>query len=423
MRRHQVGTVVASMRIAILTTSCHGGAGVAALRAASALQESGHTVHIWTRNGPSDGSWPVPITVVNLGPIAAAGSAAITRLDGAVTRTDKMIASPVSHDFTPIAEILEFRPDAVQFHNGFNLSTWQTVRHLAEHGLKVLLTLHDERWYTGACHHSFECSRYELTCRSCPQLRRGAKWLASHEHARAAAAAKFSTPWVTVVAPSRWVAQRARSSSILEGMQVVHVPNPISSVLLDRGATTIPVVANRGGLKIAWIPGKADHVLREALMYLKERQPECFEQLSLTFPGQAGPNWFPRPEGVPMLRSEHDRGRFWAAADIGLLTSEADNFPNVVLESLSQGTPFVAPKVGGAFEAVADTGGGWIYDGSPAHLAGLLGHLVRSRAEVDERGARAQGAFAALYSPDTYAKAIETISGWHSNGVTRHNPP
>lgn len=178
---------------------------------------------------------------------------------------------------------------------------------------------------------------------------------------------------------------------------------------------------DRSGLKIAWIPGKADHLLRDALAILQESQPRCYEQLSLVFPGRGGVKWFPRSEAVPTLLSECDRGRFWAAADIGLLTSEADNFPNVVLESLSQGTPFVAPKVGGAFEAVADTGGGWIYDGSPADLAGLLAHLVRSRAEVNERGARAQGTFAALYGPASYAKAIEGIAGWPSDGVPGPN--
>jgi glycosyltransferase involved in cell wall biosynthesis len=65
---------------------------------------------------------------------------------------------------------------------------------------------------------------------------------------------------------------------------------------------------------------------------------------------------------VPPPQTESDRVEFWSAADVGVSMTSADNFPNVVLEALAVGTPFIINDVGGAGEAVRETGGGSVVD-------------------------------------------------------------
>ncbi|MBI3506506.1 MAG: glycosyltransferase [Proteobacteria bacterium] len=101
-----------------------------------------------------------------------------------------------------------------------------------------------------------------------------------------------------------------------------------------------------------------------------------------------------------------------AAADVGVLASHEEGFPNAVIEAMAAGLPVVATKVGGIPEAVADGSTGLLVAprnrsalsaalarlGTDAALRRAMGDAGRARATADFGIAACAAGYARLYS-------------------------
>ena len=78
-----------------------------------------------------------------------------------------------------------------------------------------------------------------------------------------------------------------------------------------------------------------------------------------------------------MGRVPHDRLReVYAAADVSVLASVREGWPNVLLESMACGTPAVATRVGGVPEIIARPEAGAIVDDrTPEAIARVISDL------------------------------------------------
>jgi glycosyltransferase involved in cell wall biosynthesis len=76
---------------------------------------------------------------------------------------------------------------------------------------------------------------------------------------------------------------------------------------------------------------------------------------------------------VHWLGSRDDIPDLLAAADIGLLCSHQEGFPNAVLEAMAAGLPVIATRVGGSAEAVVDGDTGLL---PPPHDPKRLGEAI-----------------------------------------------
>ena len=89
--------------------------------------------------------------------------------------------------------------------------------------------------------------------------------------------------------------------------------------------------------------------------------------------------------------AQHELADAYSAADVLLLTSTREGWPNVVLESLACGTPVVAVDVGAVGEMVTDQAIGRIVaERDAVHLAGAVNDLMRSRPDRDRTRAHAR---------------------------------
>jgi glycosyltransferase involved in cell wall biosynthesis len=80
--------------------------------------------------------------------------------------------------------------------------------------------------------------------------------------------------------------------------------------------------------------------------------------------------------------SQAELARYYAAADITLLTSTREGLPNVLLESLACGTPIVATDVGGVSEVVSNTVAGRVVrDRSASSIAAACRELLATPAD------------------------------------------
>ncbi len=107
--------------------------------------------------------------------------------------------------------ITRFNPDVIHLHwIGVGFVPVAALRRLSR---PILWTLHNSWPLTGGCHLPGDCDRYQTTCGRCPLLgsRRGrdaSRWLWRWKRQQ------WRDLPITLVAPSRWMADRARSSSL-----------------------------------------------------------------------------------------------------------------------------------------------------------------------------------------------------------------
>jgi glycosyltransferase involved in cell wall biosynthesis len=241
-----------------------------------------------------------------------------------------------------------------------------TLEHLFRLGKPVVWTLHDQWVFTGGCHYSAGCKNYRKGCERCPQLKNDPFGLP--EAVLKDKKEVFKDINLTIVAPSKWMADRAKESSLLKNFRTEVIPNALEadvfrplnkaeakkSIGIDPGATTILFGAEYGTEK-----RKGFQELMEAIRFCREN--EAFQGLVKTNKVRllcfGKPNDELKKAAIPFislgyLRSDEKIRAAYSAADIFLLPSLEDNFPNTILESMSCGTPVIAFKVGGVPEVV-----------------------------------------------------------------------
>lgn len=228
----------------------------------------------------------------------------------------------------------------------------------------VVWRLSDMWALTGHCSYSFECERWRLGCGACPHLdvyprldRDTTALLWRWKRA------VYARSRITVVAPSRWLESVARESPLLGRFDVRRIPNGVD---LDTYAPT-PKAEARAllGLDPARPlvlfsapdlsdPRKGGVVLAEALGRLADIELDLLV---------SGGNTVDLPRPAHLLGRVDDERRLalsYAAADVFVLPTLADNLPNAVLESIASGTPVVSFAVGGVVDGVRHLETGWL---------------------------------------------------------------
>lgn len=246
----------------------------------------------------------------------------------------------------------------------------------------VVRTLHDMNFFTGGCHTDEGCGRYTERCGACPQLgSRKAKDLSHRIWQRKHAALSSVEPdRLHIVAPSRWLANEAKRSSLLQRLPITVIPFGLDTEdfsprdqVLARGMLGIPQDA-RVVLFVAEpitrrIKGFA--LLAQALNGLDD-----LASLLLLSVGSGRP---PVKVQIPHLhlgyiRNNRLRALVYSAADVFVVPSLQENFPLTALEALACGTPIVGFAVGGIPEIVRTGSTGQLV---PAGDVAALGITIR----------------------------------------------
>ena len=236
-------------------------------------------------------------------------------------------------------------------------------------GKPVVWTLHDMWAFTGGCHYSRGCDRYQTHCAHCPFLRRpGARDLSYRifeEKIRL-----FANAPLTFVTPSRWLAGLLRSSALAERFPVQVLPNPIDTAHFKPAADR-PAVRQRLGLptdkKLLLFGSLNTADPRKGFRYVQEALTNASQHLTdteLVVFGKASPEVM-RQLALPVhalgpIASPDQMRAVYQAADALLMPSLEDNYPNTIVESLACGTPVVGFRTGGIPEQIRHRETGWL---------------------------------------------------------------
>jgi glycosyltransferase involved in cell wall biosynthesis len=312
-----------------------GGAGLAARRLNQGLIKSGidSSFHAFAHStfDPSNGEVPLSRSIVS-----KYISKFITYLDLKLGK--KVFFSLFNHTalnfdyFVPYKD----RNTILHFHNFFNLTSLQTILKLSKIGYNVVVTLHDQRLFTGGCHYAFDCKGFESVCKNCPQAPITLGPLVSRNMRRSRKLAALGLK-LFVIAPSRWMQDQVIKSQIVPPAQIRYVPNSLgpnfSSGLVARKS---PSKSGKYILGIASMD--TNSFIKGGDLVDKLRIESKKNQLPLEYVSMRD------------YEGENVEENFWGSIDCLLVLSRADNSPNVIHEAKNFGIPIVGNAVGGITE-------------------------------------------------------------------------
>jgi len=234
----------------------------------------------------------------------------------------------------------------------------------------VVWTMHDMWPLTGGCHYDDGCERYRERCGNCPILSSRRDTDLSRRVWR-----RKDRQWrdvdITVVSPSRWLADCARRSSLFGRRRVEVIPYGLP---LDRYRPVAKAVArdilglpqDRRLIAFGAIGGTSDrrkgyHLLVSALHRVAAR---CSVSSALVVFGASAqphsqdfsfPSYF-----LGHLHDDVTLALVYSAADVFVAPSTQDNLPNTVIEASACGTPCVGFAVGGLPDLVEHRESGYL---------------------------------------------------------------
>jgi glycosyltransferase involved in cell wall biosynthesis len=243
------------------------------------------------------------------------------------------------------------------------------IESLARLGRPLIWTMHDMWTFTGGCHYDEGCGRYVEACGRCPVLGSSRPWDLSRWVMRRKRRAWRGLP-VTLVAPSRWLAEQAQAASLFRDRPVRVIPNGLD---LDRFQPVDPGLARRLlGLPPersyllfgAFDPGgerrKGFGLLQAALQRLAESGwRDRLDLLVVGATAPAGPlDLGLRTHFLGVLHDELSMALALAAADAVVVPSTQENLPNMAIEAFACGRPCIGFAVGGLPDIVEDGANG-----------------------------------------------------------------
>jgi len=330
------------------TNDVRGGAAKVARRLAEAQIRQGFDVSmlVGIREGDADWVHPFRLDRDRNSPYREQGL-----LDYDLTGSDRLTEHPVVG-----------RADLIHVHNlhGGYFNPHSLVR--LSHARPLLWTLHDMQAVTGHCAYSYDCGRWEIGCGECPDLQEYPAipvdatrrlWQDKKEI--------YARSVLYLVTPSLWL-KRIVERSILAGHPVELIYNGVDTRVFRPGDRTelrrklglpedrvlIGCFANYG---VLGNKRKGGQVIAEAIEFLKGK---AIPFLVVNI-GDDNTHWDdPFILSVGYVNDEFRMAEWYAAMDIFLFPSLADNCPLVVSEAMACGVPLVTFDTGGIPELVRD---------------------------------------------------------------------
>lgn len=263
-----------------------------------------------------------------------------------------------------LKKIREINPDIINIHwfqNGC-----LSIEDLAKINKPIIFTLHDNWLYTGGCHISFMCSKYKDICQNCPSIKGRVKKDISYNTFKRKKRF-FEKINFSVITLSNFVTIQAKESFLLKNKTITCLGNPINTEIFKP-------ITKRNAREILNLPLNEKIILFGAMNPIKDMNKGAdllFETLNMdsqdnysiiiigasktkqTFLKQ-------KTYYYGFVHDDYTLSLLYNAADIVIVPSRQENLSNMIMESLSCGTPVLAFDVGGNSDMIDHRKNGYL---------------------------------------------------------------
>jgi glycosyltransferase involved in cell wall biosynthesis len=288
--------------------------------------------------------------------------------------------------------------------------------------IPIVWTFHDMNPFTGGCHYDEGCGRFVECCGGCPQLDSkdlhdlsGQIWRRKRKIFQ-----QIEPDRLHIVTPSLWLAEEAKRSSLLGRFSSSVIPNGLDTDIFsprDPSIARAVLELPQSARVVLFVAGSTEN-WRKGFVFLVEALSALTElpNLFLVSLGGGKPALNSHIDHLHLGYAENDRllSFAYSAADVFVISSLQDNFPNTVLEALACGTPVVGFSVGGIPEMVRSGVTGLLAPpGDERALAGAITYLLENEATRAEMSANCRRIATEEYSlqiqAKRYIKLYETL--------------
>jgi glycosyltransferase involved in cell wall biosynthesis len=285
----------------------------------------------------------------------------------AVKKYKNKSVTPFSASFTGsksiVRKINDLNPDVVHLHwvNAGMLS----IEQIGQINAKIVWSLHDMWAFTGGCHYTEECEKYQSECGNCPVLKSNIEKDLSYE-VQLKKKSLYAKKSMTIVGLSKWMAKSAGGSSLLKHQKVVNIPNPIDTKIFFPISKTkakeklnLPIdkkIILFGAMGATSDPRKGYKYLDESLELLETKNVEL--AIFGTNEEVVHPKF--KTNVLGFISSDEKLNLIYNAADVMVVPSVQENLSNAIVESLAAGTPVVGFDIGGNSDMIDHKSNGYL---------------------------------------------------------------
>jgi glycosyltransferase involved in cell wall biosynthesis len=262
----------------------------------------------------------------------------------------------------------------------------KSIKQIGKLKKAIVWTLHDMWAFTGGCHYSGDCRRYEKICGKCDVLGsskiRDLSWKILSQKLKV-----FRDLNLTIIAPSSWLSDCVKKSALFRNHKVEVIPNPVDTEIFKpidkKKARQILNLSDKKFLVLFGLsPGvslerKGINYLIEALLMLNHKLPDFSNNIELMV---LGLSYSEQIHNIPFkthflgsMSSDHDINLCYNAADFFISPSLEETFGLTFIESMSCGTPCITFNHGGPADIVNHMKNGYLaeYKSSEDLLKGI----------------------------------------------------
>ncbi len=251
--------------------------------------------------------------------------------------------------------------DVIHLHWICGILNAYEIKRLQLLGKPIVWTCHDSWPFTGGCHVRYGCTKYENQCGCCDMIQSKKENDLSYQILKKKKKF-FKDNSITFIAPSSWMTESIKNSNLFHTNRIVMIPNAIdtdkyrplnelelkNNIGSNKWKQNINILFGAGDIRI---PYKGMEYLKQLLKYVKETKPDIASKIVLHIVGQNNNDrelmdmfkciywgYINEPEKMAAL---------YTLVDFMIYPSLDDNLPNMIMESMSCGTPVIAFRVGG----------------------------------------------------------------------------
>lgn len=382
------------MKVLIVNTSEYtGGAAIAANRLMKALNNNGVKAKMLVRDKQTP---QITVAALPQSPLLLKFKFAWERaVIWTANRFSKknLFQVDIANTGTDIASLPEFKEaDVIHLHwvnQGF--LSLKDINRIFESGKPIVWTMHDQWPFTGICHYSGTCTRYETECHNCPLLAGGGSKHDLSAYVFHKKERMLRKTHIVFVGCSQWIAEKARRGALMLSQEIISIPNTINSAIfhpMDRPAlrkqNNLPADKKLllfGSLKLT-DPRKGIDYMTEACRILAKEHPDEAANIGIMAVGNRADEirrLFPFPVyAFDYVSDEKKMARIYNMADVFVTPSLEDNLPNTIAEAMSCGIPCVGFRVGGIPEMIDHKENGYLAEtGNAGDLAEGIRYTLR----------------------------------------------